>query len=285
MILRVGQKSRNRRAHAGESLGMRLMYNYGKMLHKLVRKGVCQRITILWSTEGQPERSARPRKWCGQQMETSTTLAAVATLLFLWLPYTVLLFTGQWLYKCKLSVINRMLTKLKPFLDAHYGPLKDSHRCWFGALLLVRAVILLISALVTKNNFSVFIFSISVATFALIIALMTLSHFGVDIRAYHSKAVSFFELAIFVNLVVFCLAKYHSSASGGNEIAASYTLTGIVFVQFVGVLILRIFSVVKNAVFRYFSIINDFKEEEGVWRYENSIEMQTIQYQNASNVL
>ena len=212
-------------------------------------------------------------------------VAAVATLLFLWLPYTVLLFAGQWLYKCKLSVINRMLIKLKPFLDAHYGPLKDSHRYWFGALLLVRAVILLISALMIKDNFSVFIFSISVATFVLIIALMTFSHLGVDIRAYRSKAVSFFELAIFVNLVVLCLAKYHSSTSGGSEIAASYTLTGIVFVQFVGVLILRIYSAVKNTVFRYFSIINDFKEEEGVWRYENSIEMQTIQYRNASIVL
>ena len=211
-------------------------------------------------------------------------VAAVATLLFLWLPYTVLLFTGQWLYKCKLSVINRMLIKLKPFLDAHYGPLKDSHRYWFGALLLVRAVILLISALVTKNNFSVFIFSISVATFVLIIALMTFSHLGVDIRAYRSKAVSFFELAIFVNLVVFCLAKYHSSASGGSEIAASYTLTGIVFVQFVGVLILRIYSVVKNTVFHYFSIFDDFKEE-GVWRYENFTEMNTIQYRNANIVL
>ena len=38
-------------------------------------------------------------------------VAAVSTLLFLWLPYTVLLFTGQWLYKCKLSLINRMLIK------------------------------------------------------------------------------------------------------------------------------------------------------------------------------
>ena len=211
-------------------------------------------------------------------------VAAVATLLFLWLPYTVLLFTGQWLYKCKLSLMNCMLIKLKPFLDAHYGPLKDSHRYWFGALLLVRAVILLISALVTKNNFSVFMFSISIATFVLIIALMTFSHLSVDLRAYCSKAVSVFEFAIFVNLVVLCLAKYHSSASGGSDIAASYTLTGVVFVQFVGVLILRIYSVVKNTVFRYFPM-NDFKEEEGVWRYENSIEMQTIQYRNANNVL
>ena len=211
-------------------------------------------------------------------------VAAVATLLFLWLPYTVVLFTGQWLYKCKLSLMNRMLIKLKPILDAHYGPLKDSHRYWFGALLLVRAVILLISALVTKNNFSVFVFSISIATNVLIIALMVFSHIAIDLRAYRSKAVSFFEYSIFVNLVVLCLAKYHTSVGGGSEIAASYTLIGIVFVQFIGLLIFKVYSVVKNTVFHYFPM-NESKEEEGVWRYENSIEMQTTQYRNANIVL
>jgi len=176
------------------------------------------------------------------------------------------------------------LIKLKPFLDAHYGPLKDSHRYWFGALLLVRAVILLISALVIKNNFSVFIFSISIATFVLIIALMAFSHIGIDLRAYRSKAVSFFEYSIFVNLVVLCLAKYHTSVGGGSEIAASYTLIGTVFLQFVGVLMLRIISVMKNIVSRYFPK-NESKEEEGVWRYDNSIEMQTTHHRNANNAV
>ena len=231
---------------------------------------------VVWSADGNID-------YLGAK-HTPLFVAAVATLLFLWLPYTVLLFTGQWLYKCKLSVINRMLIKLKPFLDAHYGPLKDSHRYWFGALLLVRAVILLISALVIKNNFSVFIFSISIATFVLIVALMAFSHISIDLRAYHSKAVSFFEYSMFVNLVVLCLAKYHTSVGGGSEIAASYTLIGIVFVQFVGLLILRIYSAVKNKVFHYFPK-NESKEEEGLWRYDDPIEMQTTQYRNANNIL
>ena len=178
---------------------------------------------VVWSADGNID-------YLGAK-HTPLFVAAVTTLLLLWLPYTVLLFTGQWLYKCKLSLINRMLTKLKPSLDAHYGPLKDSHRYWFGALLLVRAVILLISALVTKNNFSVFIFSISIATIVLIAVLMAFSHIGVDLQAYRNKTVSFFEFAIFLNLLVLCLAKYHTSASGGSDIVASYTLIGIVFVQ------------------------------------------------------
>jgi len=48
----------------------------------------------------------------------------VAALLFLWLPYTLLLFLGQWLHRCNCRLINQKLMKIKPFLDAHYGPLK-----------------------------------------------------------------------------------------------------------------------------------------------------------------
>ena len=113
---------------------------------------------------------------------------------------------------------------------------------------------------------------------------MAFSHISIDLRAYHSKAVSFFESFTFVNLVVLCLAKYHTSVGGGSNIAASYTLIGIVFLQFVGLLIFRVFSVVRNMISRYFPK-NECKEEDGVWRYENSIEMQTTQYRNASNVI
>ena len=88
-------------------------------------------------------------------------VAALATLLFLWLPYTLLLFLGQWLRRFDNRLLTRMLMKIKPFLDAHYGPLKDKHYYWFGALLFIRIVILLISAVVPANNFSVFTLFIS----------------------------------------------------------------------------------------------------------------------------
>ena len=87
-------------------------------------------------------------------------VVAAATLLFLWLPYTLLLLLGQWMYKCNCRLITRMMMKLKPFLDSHYGHLKDSHRYWFGALLLVRAVILLISALIPENCAIISVYSI-----------------------------------------------------------------------------------------------------------------------------
>ena len=108
-------------------------------------------------------------------------VAALATLFFLWLPYTVLLLLGQWLYKIRCGFINCMLIKLNPFLDAYYGPLNNSHRYWFGVLLLVRATVLLISALTVKISFSVSVLVIAVASIGVIAVLMALSHFNVDI--------------------------------------------------------------------------------------------------------
>ena len=61
-------------------------------------------------------------------------VVAVVSLLFLWLPYTRILFLGQWLHICNCRLIVRFLFKIKPFLNTHYAPLKDKHRYWFGAL-------------------------------------------------------------------------------------------------------------------------------------------------------
>ena len=75
---------------------------------------------------------------------------AVAILVFLWLPYTLLHFLGQWLHMCNCRLISRLLMKIKPFVDAHYGPLKSKYCYWLGALLLVRAVILHLSHLTIR---------------------------------------------------------------------------------------------------------------------------------------
>ena len=84
-----------------------------------------------------------------------------------------------------------MMMKIKPFLDAHYGPLNGNHSYWFGALLLVRAVILLISALIPANRANTTVFSIVVCALVL-----TAYAFG----AYKSFAVATFNAVWFVNL-------------------------------------------------------------------------------------
>ena len=161
---------------------------------------------------------------------------AVVILLFLWLPYTLLLFLGQWLHMCNCRLIIRMLMKVKPFLDAHYGPLKSKHRYWFGALLLVRAAILLISALVPSNRSSIIVLCISVSA-------VMLTYFGNLVNC--NLAVSVFDTSFFVNLALLSVANCFTTIAGGGVAGSSYTLIGVAFVQFVGLVLFKVFSILK----------------------------------------
>ena len=222
-------------------------------------------------------------------------VAALATLLFLWLPYTLLLLLGQWLRRFDNRLLTRMLMKIKPFLDAHYGPLKDKHYYWFGALLFIRIVILLISAVLPANNFSVFTLSISVSAGALVVFT------SIGPAVYRSKVTSVFETAIFTNLLLLGLAKFYINAAGGNQAAVTYLLIGVAFSQFIGLVSCRVYSVLKPFFFHYHKrMINnntddedkdDDREREGVWRFETSLHLQEIPrrlatpYENISTAL
>ena len=163
---------------------------------------------------------------------------AVAVLLFLWLPYTLLLFLGQWLHRCNCRLFVSMLIKIKPFLDAHYGPVKSKHRYWFGALLLVRAVILLISALVPANRSSAVVLCI-------LVSAAVLTHFGHLV--YRNLAVATFDITFFMNLVLLTGANSFIAAAGGGLAMSAYTLIGIAFVQFIGLVLFKVFSILKQS--------------------------------------
>ena len=158
---------------------------------------------------------------------------AVSTLLFLWLPYTLLLFLGQWLHMCNCRLISHMLMKIKPFLDAHYGPLKGNHRYWFGALLLVRAAILLIKALVPADYISTVVLSILV--FAIV-----LTHYGQLV--YRNLAMSAFDTAFYMNLALLSGV----TAVGEDPILAAYILIGIALIQSIGLVLFKMASALKQ---------------------------------------
>ena len=66
-------------------------------------------------------------------------LMLVALLFFVifLLPYTLILFSIQWLQMFSHYKPLRWVNKLKPLFDAYTGPYKDKHRYWTGFLLLV----------------------------------------------------------------------------------------------------------------------------------------------------
>ena len=162
---------------------------------------------------------------------------AVAALLFLWLPYTLLLFLGQWLHRCNCQLIVQKLMKIKPFLDAHYGPLKGNHHYWFGVLLLGRAAILLMSALIPANHSVIVNFCVSVyATVLMFIGMIV----------YRNITVAMFDVSFIMNLALLSVANMFTTMVRGDQTVAAYTLIGIAFVQFLGLILHKIFSILKK---------------------------------------
>ena len=162
---------------------------------------------------------------------------AVAALLFLWLPYTLLLFLGQWLHKCHCRLIDHCLTKIKPFLDAHHGPVKGKHHYWFGALLLVRAAILLLTALIPANHSVIVNFCVSVSAILLI-------YFGLIV--YQNISVAMFDASFFVNLALLGVCNVFTTTVRKDQSVAAYPLIGIAFIQFLGLLLFKVFSILKR---------------------------------------
>ena len=163
-------------------------------------------------------------------------ITAVAVLLIFWLPYTLVLFSGQWLYRCKSHFVTRMLIKIKPFLDAHYGPMKSNHRYWYGALLLLRVTILLLSVLIPANHTNIVVFCITVCSFLL-------TYFTLIV--YQSLVIAMFAAILYANLGILTASHLFTALDGYNVFLPSNLLVGLAFAQFIGLVLFK-FAIAFN---------------------------------------
>ena len=153
-------------------------------------------------------------------------LFALAIVLLLWLPYTAVLLSAQWL---RTQTHRKGLRWLKPFLDAYYGPFKDKHHYWVGVLLVVRGVLFVFFAsfFAIENNVNLLLISIT----PLAILLYT-SFIG---RLYKTMYATILENLCFLNLGVLGIGTFYIRVVGGNQGALVTTSIGTAFLEFCGV--------------------------------------------------
>ena len=155
--------------------------------------------------------------------------AAVVCLIFLFLPYTMLLIFSQWLQANSIfSWINGR--NLRPFLDAYHAPYNNKHRYWTGLMLLIRFVLFLISAVNALGDPSInLLATITIA----ILTLPTILGAGI----YKTWCLSLLETSFILNLAILSAASYHIRLTGGNQNAATLTSVSIAFATFTGIVI------------------------------------------------
>ena len=183
-------------------------------------------------------------------------LVALVVLLFLWLPYTALLLFEQCIQKLGYYRIRRWMLRLKPFLDAYFGPLKGEHRYWFGVLLIARAVLLLVSCF--TNNPSVNLLAVITVTVLLLIHLPYDTHKVAHPNGaskcirfwggsyYRKPYLSLLETSFLLNLVMLAAGSWYARSTEGSQRAVVYTLVGITFCQFIGIIILHGYNQLKK---------------------------------------
>ena len=160
---------------------------------------------------------------------------ALATLLLLLVPYTLLLLLGHWLPMLNFYIINRFLLKLRLFFDAHYAAFKPRHRYWFGLLLVIGVATLLTSAVVPSDHDRLIV---------LLVALLSVLLMYWGKHAYCNFAASNYSTAFFLNLTYLNLSKLF--ANDTNSAVVFNTLTGISLLQFIGLVSYKLVSIAKR---------------------------------------
>lgn len=121
-------------------------------------------------------------------------LVALLCFCLLWLPYTVLLLYMQWLRKLPNSRLSRWITRYKPFFDTYYAPLKEKHHYWFGVLLTVQGVLLILSSLVDNVD--------QINLFIVLIVIISLLFYMNFMQVYQHSSVLITESLFFINLIL-----------------------------------------------------------------------------------
>ena len=162
-------------------------------------------------------------------------IAALLALLFLVIPYTLVLFFIQCLPKLKCRIFF-WVKKLKPLFDAYTGPYKDRYRFWTGFLLIVRTILFLIF---TLGNPGLNLAAISVTSTCL----------AFSPTVYKKVWLTLLEYSLLLNLSAVSVATFYcrDPQLSGNQAVVVYISVGIAFLTFVMILIYHLYQCTINS--------------------------------------
>ena len=186
-------------------------------------------------------------------------VATLFTLLFLWLPYTLLLLFIQWIRRVSHYRLLRWTMRLNPFYDANFASLKYKHQYWFGLLLLVRGIIFVIFAsnfsIPNGANLLILLVSVGLLLFYMLAASLYKSHV---LLVFHSSF--FLNICFLSGFIIF--SDTNSKIKSTMQTSVTFISTGIAFLQFCGIILYQIYSLCRSCgVIRDPSNIRAYEEQ------------------------
>ena len=161
------------------------------------------------------------------------TVVTSLILVFLFLPYTLLLLLGYKLYRFSGRKHMRWLNRLKPLLDSYYAPYKKHTRCWTGFLLLVRSALYIVFSFEDANR--------NLLTIAITFGIIVLAFTLLPGRIYTSSYTNIIESLVYSNLVLSTIIlALGPDTKSRLSTALVYSLVGMVFVIMMGIIVYHI---------------------------------------------
>ena len=178
---------------------------------------------------------------------------AIVILVFLFVPYTLLLFFAHWLQALSHWRIFSWLNKIKPFIDTYHAPYKKQTRYWTGLLLFMRIFLFAFDAI--NSEF------ITVVITSITVILMSLAwmHMGVYENYFNNILEAFF----IANLCVFATATYYVQTNDLSQAVTANIFIGLAFAAFVCIVLFHVYLVLREtAVWKKIPKPNILKEKE-----------------------
>ena len=238
-----------------------ILLSYAKLLRNIIQSlslsviNYAQYFKLVWTLDGNIDYFSTKH--------SILFLAAVTVLLFLWLPFTLVLLTYQCLKrKSHLKCLN-WINRWKPFFDAYTGQFKTKHQYWAGLLLIMRVVFLLLLAVTSTHMPRINLLAIGFGGVGL------LSYWAVRGMPYRSKWLSLLEMTFILNLILLSYLKLYIEFDSVADIVITYTSIGVVFVQFLGI-------VMYHVIVRLRTFYHERRRRRGITTTIKHIKLTTI---------
>ena len=158
-------------------------------------------------------------------------IAAICVIIFLLVPYVLLLLFG---YRLQAFSGKRGLfwfNKFTPLLDAYYAPFRKTTRFWTGFLLLIRVGLFLTFTINVVNIGNGILISVSLL-FTTIAVIPWLTS-----RIYERLYADALEASFILNICILSIASYRVQNGRGSQAIVTNVSVSIALVEFVGIVI------------------------------------------------
>ena len=166
-------------------------------------------------------------------------------LVFLFLPYRLLLLFGQCLRRLPKKKGLHWTGSLvfNSIMDAYHAPYKIKHRYWTGLMLLVRCVLFLTFSFNALGDPNINLFAINT------VILLVIVH-ATYLKVYSNKALTFLELSFMINLAILAGITHQIQLSQHNKDSATKISVIIVFLTFIAILAFHCYIQLKDTAIR-----------------------------------